>query len=93
MTEDTSQPNNSTTDITPPAGSGGVGNASEKIVRWTAVLTLIIKLFGLGMAANEAFLVDPPRDPVILGLAAFMMAGATGIDSFVNVLLGNKNNQ
>lgn len=63
---------------------------SAAVVKGTAIITLVIKVFGLCMAANEAFLVNPPRDPVILGVAAFMMAGATGIDSLVNAIIGSK---
>lgn len=58
------------------------------VVRATSIVTLVIKVIGIGMAGNEAFLVDPPRDPVVLGLAAFMMAGATGVDNLIGNLLG-----
>lgn len=84
MAEQASQDNNK--EVT-TNGSGGV---AAVVVKGTAIITLLIKLIGLGMAANEAFLVEPPRDPVILGLAAFMMAGATGLDSFVQAILGKK---
>lgn len=59
-----------------------------RIATWTAILTLAIKAIGVGMATNEAFLVKPPRDSVIFALAAFMMAGATGLDHLVGAIFG-----
>lgn len=49
--------------------------------------TGLVKLVGLLIAANEAFLV-PHRDPAAFALAAFMMAGAQGLDSFISNFLG-----
>lgn len=56
----------------------------------TSLFTLFVKVLGLGVAAHEAFFVKPPRDAVVLAVAAFMMAGAQGIDSFVGNILGKK---
>lgn len=58
------------------------------ILRATTIITLLIKIFGIGIAAHEAFLTKGPHDPVAFGLAAFMMAGATGLDNVVGNLLG-----
>lgn len=45
------------------------------------LVTLSIKITGIVLAVHEAF-GKPPHDGVTLGLAAFMLAGATGLDSF-----------
>lgn len=60
------------------------------IVLWTGVVTTCIKLGGLAIAGHEALFTGPPRDPVVFAVAAFMMAGAQGIDSFLSNLLGKK---
>lgn len=56
-------------------------------LRGTSVITLLIKLAGIILAINEAFFTKPPHDAVIFAIAAFMMAGATGIDSLVGSIL------
>jgi hypothetical protein len=45
----------------------------------TSVFTWAVRLIGLAIAFNEAFLVGM-REPAAFGLAAFMLAGAQGID-------------
>lgn len=57
-------------------------------VRIGTSITLIMKAVGVLMAANEAFFVDPPRDGLVFGIAAFMMAGATGLDGLIDRFLG-----
>jgi hypothetical protein len=42
----------------------------------------------LVLAANEVLFVEPPRDSLVFALAAFMMAGATGIDNIIDKFLG-----
>lgn len=46
-----------------------------------------VKFVGLLIAANEAFL-EQHRDPAAFALAAFMMAGATGLDNFLSNIFG-----
>lgn len=53
-------------------------------------VTSLIKLGGLAIAGNEALLNGSPHDPVVFAVAAFMMAGAQGIDSFFNNFFGGK---
>lgn len=55
--------------------------------RGALLFTGAVKLVGLLIAANEAFLVAH-RDPVAFALAAFMMAGATGLDNFLSNVFG-----
>lgn len=51
-------------------------------------ITNAIKLGGLALVFYDA-LTDPPgMDPATLGLAAFMMAGAQGFESFLRAFLG-----
>jgi hypothetical protein len=50
--------------------------------RGAQALTSLIKLAGFVMAVNEA-LVETARDPYVLAVAAFMMAGAQGIDELI----------
>jgi hypothetical protein len=58
---------------------------------WIAgLITAIIKLGGLVIAGNEALLNPTPHDPVVFAVAAFMMAGAQGLDSLLNSALGNR---
>lgn len=58
--------------------------------KWAGFVTTCIKLGGLAIAGHEALFTNPPRDPVVFAVAAFMMAGAQGIDSFLTNLLGKK---
>lgn len=51
------------------------------------VITNLIKIGGLAVAVNEALIRTNLR-PGALGVAAFMMAGATGIESLLDKLLG-----
>ena len=62
----------------------------ETAVRAASAVTNLIKLGGLAIAGNEALLQGSPHDPVVFAVAAFMMAGAQGIDSFLSNFLGNK---
>jgi hypothetical protein len=66
------------------------GRQQAAAARWAGVVTTCIKLGGLAIAAHEALFTAPPRDPVVFALAAFMMAGAQGIDSFLSNILGKK---
>lgn len=59
----------------------------SKAVQWGGVVTSLIKLGGLVLAGNEALLQPPPHDALVFGLAAFMMAGAQGIDSFLGSIM------
>lgn len=53
----------------------------------TLIVTNSIKVGGLIVAINEALLRTDLR-PGALGVAAFMMAGATGLESLLDKLLG-----
>jgi hypothetical protein len=55
----------------------------NKAAQWGGVVTSLIKLGGLILAGNEALFQPAPHDAVVFGLAAFMMAGAQGIDSLL----------
>jgi hypothetical protein len=63
---------------------------ARAVTNGTSLFTLAVKVLGLGIAAREAFFVPPPRDAVVLALAAFMMAGAQGLEHFVGNILGKK---
>lgn len=60
------------------------------IAKLGGLVTFVIKIGGLTIAANEALFTRPPRDAVVFALAAFMMAGATGLDSLLESFLGKK---
>jgi len=62
-------------------------NDTTHFVRAASAVTLLIKLGGLVFAGNEVLFVGPPYDALVFGLAAFMMAGAVGIDTFINSFL------
>lgn len=57
------------------------------VARTGFLVTNLIKLGGLAMAINEVLLRAELR-PVALGVAAFMMAGAQGIETLFDRLLG-----
>jgi hypothetical protein len=59
-------------------------------VRVASQVTNAIKLGGLLIAGNEAILQDSPHDAVVFAVAAFMMAGAQGLDSFLTAFFGDK---
>jgi hypothetical protein len=61
---------------------------ASRAVHWGGVVTSFIKLGGLAIAANEALFQPPPHDALVFGVAAFMMAGAQGIDTVLSVFLG-----
>ena len=54
------------------------------------VVTNLIKLGGLVLVFHDAFTPPPGIDPVTLGGAAFMMAGAQGLDSFFRAFFGTE---
>jgi hypothetical protein len=56
----------------------------NRAAQWGGVVTSLIKLGGLILAGNEALFQSAPHDAVVFGLAAFMMAGAQGIDSLLS---------
>ena len=59
-------------------------------VKAASAVTNLIKLGGLAIAGNEALMQDSPHDPVVFAVAAFMMAGAQGLDSFLTNFFGDK---
>lgn len=59
-------------------------------VKAATLVTNLIKLGGLAIAGNEALLQESPHDPVVFAVAAFMMAGAQGLDSFLTNFLGDR---
>lgn len=65
------------------------GEPSLRPPRWsfsfTTTFTTVVKLVGLAIAVDET-LVEGTRDPTTLLIAAFMMAGAQGVESFVRGL-------
>lgn len=69
-----------------PEGESHTSSAA----RFAGFVTAMIKVVGLAIAANEALFTKPPRDAVVFGVAAFMMAGAQGIDSLLEALVGRK---
>lgn len=56
----------------------------------TTIVTTLIKIGGLVIAGNEALLNPSPHDPVVFAIAAFMMAGAQGLESLLSNVLGNR---
>lgn len=74
-------------------GINGRQNGLEKNgvpgARSVSAVTNLIKLGGLIVALNEALLQEPP-DARILGVAAFMMAGAQGIESLLSYVFGTR---
>jgi hypothetical protein len=71
---------------TPPKANDG----PSLFAKTASLVTLLIKLGGLALAANEALFTTPPRDSVVFAVAAFMMAGATGLDNIIDNFLGKK---
>lgn len=65
-------------------------NYEAPAVKAATAVTNLIKLGGLAIAGNEAILQGSPHDPVVFAVAAFMMAGAQGVDSFLNNFFGEK---
>lgn len=55
--------------------------------RASLVVTNLIKLAGIVIAVHEAF---GAVRPAAIGLAAFMLAGATSLESFFASLFGGK---
>lgn len=53
------------------------------------ITTNLIKLAGLYLAVNDA--ADSQLEALNLGLYAFMMAGANGLETFIDRFLGNAN--
>jgi hypothetical protein len=54
------------------------------------VVTNLIKLGGLVLVFHDALTAPPGLDPVTLGIAAFMMAGAQGLDTFFQSFFGRQ---
>lgn len=52
------------------------------------VITNLIKLGGLVLVMHDAFTDPSGVDPGTLAIAAFMMAGAQGLDSFFQAFFG-----
>lgn len=55
----------------------------------TKLITNSIRVAGIVLAVHEGLFVDPPRDAFVFGVAAFMMAGATGFENFVEKFTGS----
>jgi hypothetical protein len=51
--------------------------------RASLVVTNLIKLGGLALVFHDALTKPPGVDFGVIGLAAFMMAGATGLETFI----------
>lgn len=64
------------------------GNHTIVFLRVSSAVTLLIKMGGFVIGGHEALFVNPPRDPVVFAVAAFMMAGATGLDSLLDKFIG-----
>lgn len=52
------------------------------------VVTNATKLAGVAIALNEAFAHPQPR-PTLVGVAALMIAGAQGVERFLDKLFGS----
>lgn len=65
-------------------------NSQSKIAQWGGIVTSLIKLGGLAIAGNEALFNPAPHDAVVFGVAAFMMAGAQGIDSLLGSIFSSR---
>lgn len=61
------------------------GNGGAK---WASVVTNLTKLAGLVIAGNEALIRTQPTRPIVLAIAAFMMAGAQGLETFLDKFFG-----
>jgi len=68
----------------PPAPS----QEGKNFLQAASLLTLFIKMGGVVLAIHEAIFVDPPRDGIVFAIAAFMMAGATGLDNLIDRFFG-----
>jgi len=77
-----------------PANGSGNGTNGERVslaaIKVAGLVTSLIKLGGLAIAGNEALFQDPPRDPIVFAVAAFMMAGAQGLESLIQSFIGGK---
>jgi hypothetical protein len=70
--------------------NGGKDRWHVTILRITDVITVAIRVMGLAVVFNEVFVAPRPIDAVAMGVAGFMVAGATGIDSLAGNLLNKK---
>lgn len=61
----------------------GLGSAIPKII------TNVIRIAGITLAVHEGLFVEPPRDAFVFAVAAFMMAGATGFENFIDRFVGS----
>lgn len=59
----------------------------ESSAAYGLLITNLIKLGGLGVVINEAILRTEARS-LSLGIAAFMMAGAQGVETLIDRLFG-----
>ena len=66
---------------------------SNKAAQWGGVITSLIKLGGLVLAVNEALFSPAPHDAIVFAIAAFMMAGAQGIDSLISSVVGGSHRE
>jgi hypothetical protein len=73
-----------------PASQPVEPESPNRVVQWGGVVTSFIKLGGLAIAGNEALLQESPHDAVVFAIAAFMMAGAQGIDTILGGFLNNR---
>lgn len=72
--------------MTPPRGKPQPPSNGE---RAGYVVTNVIKLTGVAIVVGEILVRSDVR-PSVLALAAFMMAGAQGIESFARSFFGTK---
>lgn len=71
-------------------GNGALNGDNSPGARVGYAVTTLIKLGGLAIAIREGLFVDPPRDGIVFAIAAFMMAGATGLDNLIGNFFGGK---
>lgn len=75
-------------EASPPAERERLPSRRPLAERYAQFFTAAVKVAGLVIAIKEALIVDPPRDPVVFAIAAFMMAGAQGLDQFLSSFFG-----
>lgn len=79
-----------TGDVPPPDEDGAApppGHARQAVRGIGLAITNVTKLGGLIVALNESLIRTEVR-PVTLAVAAFMMAGAQGLETFLDKLFG-----
>ena len=65
----------------------GLGSSIPKII------TNAIRVAGITLAIHEGLFVEPPRDAFVFAIAAFMMAGATGFENFIDKFVNGQDNK